>query len=206
MARPRARDYETKRRAIREAAAALFAAHGFDGSSMSDLALRCATTKSGLYHYYASKEEILFDILDEHLGTVRRIVLEAAAEGQGRPPAERLELILARLLAAYASAGHQHKVQLNELGRLPEAQRAAIVSMERDVVQVVADTLAEINPNLARERGLLKPVTMSLFGMVNWHYTWFREDGPLSRADYARLATRLFLDGACSLAPPPGNR
>ncbi len=47
MARPRAQDYDAKRGAIREAAAALFAEHGFDGSSMSDLAERCATTKSG---------------------------------------------------------------------------------------------------------------------------------------------------------------
>jgi hypothetical protein len=28
---------------------------------------------------------------------------------------------------------------------------------------------------------------------------WFREDGPMTRADYARLATRLFLDGAKAL-------
>jgi TetR/AcrR family transcriptional regulator len=35
---------------------------------------------------------------------------------------------------------------------------------------------------------LLKPLTMSLFAMLNWAYTWFKEDGPMSRADYARLA------------------
>jgi TetR/AcrR family transcriptional regulator len=198
MARPRAADYDAKRTAIRQTAAALFAERGFDGSSMSDLAERCGTTKSGLYHYYASKEEVLFDILSEHIGKVLHIVQEAAAEGAGRPPAERLELILARLLAAYASADHQHKVQLSELGRLPAEQRGAIVGMERDIVRVVAETLAEINPQLARER-LLRPVTMSLFGMVNWHYTWFREGGPLTRDDYARLATRLFLDGARTL-------
>ncbi len=40
---------------------------------------------------------------------------------------------------------------------------------------------------------------MSLFGLLNWHYTWFRDGGPLSRADYAKLATRLFLDGAKAL-------
>lgn len=199
MARPRAQDYEAKRAAIRDAAAALFAEHGFDGSSMSDLAERCATTKSGLYHYYASKEEVLFDILSEHIGKVRRIVREAAAEGRGLPPAERLELILARLLAAYASADHQHKVQLNELVRLPGEQRAEIVAMERDIVRLVSDTLAEINPTLAADGSLLKPVTMSLFGMVNWHYMWFREGGPLTREGYAKLATRLFLDGARAL-------
>ena len=199
MARQRAVDYDAKRAAIRDAAAALFAEHGFDGSSMSDLAERCVTTKSSLYHYYDSKEEVLHDILAEHIGKVLAIVRAAVAEGAGGDPARRLELIVTRLLAAYASADDQHKVQLNELWRLPEAQRATIIAMEREIVRLVADTLAEINPNLARTEGVLKPVTMSLFGLLNWHYMWFRDDGPLSRADYASLATRLFLDGAKAL-------
>jgi TetR/AcrR family transcriptional regulator len=166
---------------------------------MSDLALRCATTKSGLYHYYESKEEVLHDILAVHIGKVLGIVRAAVAEAAGSAPDQRLELIVARLLAAYASADDQHKVQLNELWRLPEPQREAIMGMEREIVRLVADTLAEINPSLARTKGLLKPVTMSLFGFLNWQYMWFREDGPLSRAEYAKLATRLFLDGAKAL-------
>jgi TetR/AcrR family transcriptional regulator len=199
MARPRAVDYNAKRNAIREAAAALFAEHGFDGCSMSDLAQRCVTTKSSLYHYYGSKEEVLHDILALHIGNVLAIVRAAVAEAAGQGPAQRLELIVTRLLAAYASADHQHKVQLNELWRLPEPQRETIMGMEREIVRHVADALAEINPNLVRTKGLLKPVTMSFFGLLNWHYMWFREDGPLSRADYAKLATRLFLDGAKAL-------
>jgi TetR/AcrR family transcriptional regulator len=197
MARPRAADHDAKRAAIRDAAAALFAEHGFDGSSMSDLAQRCGTTKAGLYHYYASKEEVLHDILAVHIGKVLGVVRGAAAEPGS--PRERLELIVDRLLAAYASADDQHKVQLNELRRLPAEQREAIMGMEREIVRLVADTLAEINPNLTRANGLLKPVTMSLFGCLNWHYMWFRDDGPLSRADYAKLATRLFLDGVKEL-------
>jgi TetR/AcrR family transcriptional regulator len=197
MARPRAADYDAKRAAIREAAAALFAEHGFDGSSMSDLAARCGTTKSGLYHYYEGKEDVLYDVLAVHIGKVLEVVRAAASEPGGAR--ERLELIVGRLLAAYASADVQHKVQLNELERLPEAQRQTIMGMEREIVRLVSDTLAEINPSLARTKGLLKPVTMSLFGFLNWHYTWFRDDGPLTRADYAKLATRLFLDGARAL-------
>lgn len=90
MARPRAQDYDARRMAIREAAAALFAEHGFDGCSMSDLAQRCATTKSGLYHYYRSKEEVLHDILAEHIGKVLAIVRAAAAEAAGQDPRQRL--------------------------------------------------------------------------------------------------------------------
>ena len=118
MARQRAANYDAKRMAIRDAAAALFAEHGFDVSSMSDLALRCATTKSSLYHYYKSKEEIN-DILDEHIDRGLRIVREAAAEGEMADPALRLETIVTGLLAAYSIADNQHKVQLNELPDYP---------------------------------------------------------------------------------------
>jgi TetR/AcrR family transcriptional regulator len=42
-------------------------------------------------------------------------------------------------------------------------------------------------------------VTMSLFGMLNWFYMWFRGNGAISRADYAKLATQLLVGGVRSL-------
>jgi hypothetical protein len=39
------------------------------------------------------------------------------------------------------------------------------------------------------------PVTMSLFGMMNWVYMWFRDGGRISREDYADVATTLILEG-----------
>jgi TetR/AcrR family transcriptional regulator len=56
-------------------------------------------------------------------------------------------------------------------------------------------------PAIGRSKTLLKPVTMSLFGMLNWHYMWFREGGTMSREDYADLATTLLIEGAQALAP-----
>ena len=47
---------------------------------------------------------------------------------------------------------------------------------------------------------LLKRVTMSFFGMVNWHYLWFWPGAGLTRADYADLVTRLIAEGATGFA------
>ena len=55
--------------------------------------------------------------------------------------------------------------------------------------------IAEAEPSIG-DGPYLKPITMSRFGMLNWHYLWFREEGNVSRADYARLATQLILGGA----------
>jgi hypothetical protein len=40
---------------------------------------------------------------------------------------------------------------------------------------------------------------MSLFGMINWHYMWFREGKALTREDYADLVTTLLVEGAAAL-------
>ncbi len=199
MGRQRARDYDDKRAMIRDAAAALFAERGFDGSSIADLADRCGMTKPALYHYFSSKEALLYEILDVHIGMLRRMVLEADLEARGWEPSRRLEHIVHRLLTAYRDADDKHKVQLNELERLPEPQRKMIKSMECDIVNVVAGILLLVNPRLDEHPGLLKPVVMSLFGMINWHYTWFRENGAVSRNGFAKFATRLFIDGAKAL-------
>lgn len=199
MGRQRARDYDAKRAMIRDAAAKLFAEHGFDGSSVADLALRCGLTKPALYHYFPSKEALLYEILDTHIGMLRRMVLEADLEAREWEPKRRLEHIVHHLLAAYRDADDKHKIQLNELDRLPEPQRRVIKSMERDIVEVVAGILVLVNPRLDGSSGLLKPVVMSLFGILNWHYTWFRENGALSRPAFATFATRLFLEGVEAL-------
>ena len=52
-----------------------------------------------------------------------------------------------------------------------------------------------INPDLHQGRPLLMPVTMSLFGMMNWVYMWFKDGGPITREDYADIATSLILEG-----------
>jgi len=68
MARTQAADFEQRREKIVERAAQLFAERGFLGASIADLAKACKTSKSLIYHYYSSKEEILFDVMHRMSG------------------------------------------------------------------------------------------------------------------------------------------
>jgi TetR/AcrR family transcriptional regulator len=192
MARTRAADYDDKRRAILATATELFAEHGYDRSSIAEVAKACGVSKALLYHYYTSKEVLLHDIIEHHL-TRLLVAIEAADEAELSPRA-RLEALSVALLVAYRDANHEHKIQINELGKLPEPQQEPLKALERELVERFADAVAAVRPEL-KENGLLKPVTMSLFGMLNWHYLWFRPKGQLSRADYARLAVTLLLEG-----------
>lgn len=198
MARPRADDYDDKRKAILKTSAALFAEHGFDRASMNQIAQGCGVSKALLYHYYANKDALLFDIIRDHLDELNAAVEEAAAPAA--PGEARLEACVGALLDAYRDANAEHKIQINEMKRLPPEQQEELKERERQLVKMFAAALADAVPALGGGSELLKPVTMSLFGMVNWHYMWFREGGPVSREDYARIATRLILDGARSLA------
>ena len=67
MARTRATDYDDKRRAILHRAARLFADDGYDRASMASIAADCGVSKALLYHYYDSKDALLFDVIGEHL-------------------------------------------------------------------------------------------------------------------------------------------
>ncbi|MEC7669654.1 MAG: TetR/AcrR family transcriptional regulator, partial [Pseudomonadota bacterium] len=117
------------------------------------------------------------------------------------PPRDRLQKLVKATLDAYEGADDMHKVQLNAGEALDEDQLAQVTTMNRQIVKRIADVIAEIHPELAAPSGsLLMPVTMSLFGMMNWAYLWFREDGPMTREDYARMATTLILDGVKGVA------
>ncbi len=193
MSRPRAADHAIKRQAILNRAAELFADRGYAGTSMAEIAEACGTSKALLYHYYDSKEELLSDLLQVHFEKLEAAV--AAADRGGLAPPERLKALVRGLLDAYAGADALHKVQINDLARLPLTRQEALKAYERRLVARFSGAIADINPRLARKRAVLVPVTMSLFGMINWSYLWFREGGAMSRAEYADLVAQMTIDG-----------
>jgi len=194
MARTRAADFDEKRRSILDSAAAVFTKLGMERASMAQIAQENNVSKALLYHYYPSKDLLIFDIGRTHL-----VELEAAIIEADRPdlePRARLRHLIGGVLENYRTASNFHQVLLNGTGSLTEAQRLELREMERRIVKAFSDVLTDINPALAQNRAGVTPVTMSLFGILNWVYTWFRPSGALSREGYADMVTALFLDGA----------
>lgn len=194
MARTRAADFEEKQRGILDKAAQVFAEQGMEKASMSQIATVAQVSKALLYHYYPSKDALIFAIIITHLEE-----LDAAIEEADDPtltPELRLRKLVGTVLDAYRGADNQHKVQLNATAALSDEQKSEITAVERSVVRRFSTVLDQINPGLnTKERPLLMPVTMSLFGMMNWVYMWFKDGGRISREDYADVATTLILEG-----------
>jgi TetR/AcrR family transcriptional regulator len=104
---------------------------------------------------------------------------------------------------AYRDADAEHRVQIEALRLLPEVEQEELKALERRLVALFAEAIRALSPAAFEARPLLKPVTMALFGMLNWFYMWFREGGTISREGYATLATDMLVAGVRELARRP---
>ncbi|MBL8384818.1 MAG: TetR family transcriptional regulator [Burkholderiales bacterium] len=196
MARTQAADYESQRMAILEHAAEAFAASGYAACTMADVAAKSGASKARLYHYYASKEAILFDLLDrhtEHLQAIARETRERALR-EGLAPRAELELMIRDFLEAYRTARTRHIALLNDVKFLGEAQRARIVARERAVVEAFAVALERAFPGRVTAANR-RAVTMMLMGAMNWTFTWLKPDGALTYAEYAATVADVLFRG-----------
>ncbi|MDO8288792.1 MAG: TetR/AcrR family transcriptional regulator [Parvibaculum sp.] len=197
MARPQAANYDERRKDIVDAAARLFAERGFAGASIADLAKACGTSKALLYHYYPSKDDILYDVMRTHLDKLTEAAekiseLNLTAE-------DHLRRLIADFMSLYADAAAHQKVLLNELRGLPAQRRKKIVKQQRQLVEVIEKLFLELQPRFRRQRKFLRPATMLFFGTINFTHTWFHPDGPVTADQLAAMATDLLFEGIAGL-------
>lgn len=194
MARTIAKDHDQKRNQILKSAARVFARDGYDRASMSILARECGISKANIYHYYDSKDAILFDILDSYLSALRDRVTGIDLGGLGAE--DRLRRIVAEILLAYQGADDEHQVQIGAMSALPEDQQRQMRAYQRDMVRFMSDALRAVAPDaFDGDEARLRGATMSVFGMLNWYYMWNSGAGHAAREDYAALVTDLTLGG-----------
>lgn len=193
MARNQAADFEQRRETIVENAVTLFATAGFLGTSVADLAKSCKTSKSLIYHYFSSKEDILFEAMDSHV----RVLWEAASKiiAMDASPEQKLQTLIHTLMHLYAGAASRHKVLANELYHLPRERRDLIIARQSQLVHAVSDIFTQIRPELKSTPELVSPAAMVFFGMINWTHIWYDPSGPASIDNVANLIVDMALHG-----------
>jgi len=202
MARGRAAGYDDQRQAILDQAAQLFARHGYSATSMNQVAEACGLSKATLYHYFRDKYSMLVSIAEghvSHLHTLARIPVPS-----GTTPSQQLEQLIHRIVAAYADAEHAHRVLTEDVRFLEPQDQARVLDKERQVVAVFARAVVAVRPELD-EAGLAKPLTMLLFGMINWMFTWMKSDGALTHEAMAPIVADLFLGGLTAVRAGRGQ-
>ncbi len=193
MPRARAGDFGAKQQLIRDRAAELFASRGFAATSTADVAQACGISKGLIWHYFESKEAILFDLLHAHVDALDAAATAALAESAD--PRAQLRAFLRAHLRLYAHARARHVLLVSALESLAPRQRGVIVAKQRRLVETAAALLARVAPSLKAAPALRWPAAMGLYGFINWTYTWFDAGGPTSPEAFADFACTTFLSG-----------
>ncbi|HEY1392215.1 MAG TPA: TetR/AcrR family transcriptional regulator [Methylibium sp.] len=203
MARGRAANYDEQRELILANAAQLFAQRGYSATSMNEVAEACGLSKPTLYHYFRDKYELLVSIAENHVSLLQAVVDEVMQRPlpSGAPPETRLRELILRFVEEYGGAQHAHRVLTEDVKFLHTADRERILGKEREVVGGFARAVAELRPE-AKGDGLNKPLTMLLFGMINWMFTWLRPDGELDHKAMAPIVADLFFGGLGAVHSP----
>ncbi len=199
MARGRSAGYDDQRELILAHAAALFAHQGYHATSMNQVAEACALSKATLYHYYRDKDAMLVQIAEGHVS--RLVVLVDEVQALQLAPEPQLRELIRRIVAEYADAQHAHRVLTEDVKFLPPADRSRILARERHVVARFAAAVAALRPELS-DAALDKPLTMLLFGMINWMFTWVKPERGLDYPALAPMVTELFLGGLPAVPLP----
>jgi len=199
MGRGRAAGYNDQREMILEQAAHLFARRGYPSTSMNQVAEACGLSKATLYHYYKDKYSLLVSIAEGHVSRLQALVVEVEAEALA--PEQRLRELIRRIVEEYADAQDAHRVLTEDVKFLDEADRERVLDHERDVVSGFARAVAEVRGE-SLQAELSKPLTMLLFGMINWMFTWMKPEGELDYDAMAPIVADLFMGGLTAVKPP----
>ena len=191
----RPREEELRRTAVR-----LFREHGYDGTSMQDLAEALGMHRGSLYHYIDSKEDLLFGIVETAMARFHEEV-RPILEGDG-PAAERLARAVAAHLRIAADEPDELTLLQVEVKALAPARRARIVA-ERDAYEhawraFIREGMRDGSFGCEDER----TAGFMILAACNWFSQWYHPTGPLGVDDFAARFTALFLD-ALRAEPAP---
>jgi AcrR family transcriptional regulator len=170
----------------------VFCDKGYAAASMRDLSRASGVSLSGLYYYFGSKEELLYLIQKHTFSTIvdrLRQRLDEVTE-----PADRIRMFILNHLEYFLANQKAMKVLSHEDDVLKNGFGAEIAALKREYYRICVELL----DGYKRVRGLefsSRAAVLSLFGMMNWIYTWYnpRVDGDAT--ELAREMGHIVLHG-----------
>lgn len=202
MSRGRSAGYDDQRGMILARAAGLFARRGYTATSMNQVAEACGLSKATLYHYYKDKYALLLSISENHVSHLEALVVVVLAKKL--TPQRQMRELIRSLVQEYADAQDAHRVLTEDVRFLEPEDRERVLGKEREVVAGFAKVVGALRPDL-KKASLSKPLTMLLFGMINWMFTWMRPDGELDYDAMAPVVADLFLGGLSGVRVPTAS-
>ncbi len=170
----------------------VFCDKGYAAASMRDLSRASGVSLSGLYYYFESKEELLYLIQKRTFSTIvdrLRQRLDEVAD-----PADRIRMFILNHLEYFLANQKAMKVLSHEDDVLKNGCGAEIAALKREYYRICVDLM----DGYKRARGLefsSRTAVLSLFGMMNWIYTWYNPRVDADATELAREMGDIFLQG-----------
>jgi len=177
---------------ILDHATEVFCEKGYEGASMRDLSRATGMSLAGLYYYFESKERLLF-LIQKHTFTTILAKLKALLENVTDPEL-RIRLFILNHLQYFVSNQQGLKVLSHEDESLKNGLSSEIAGIKREYYRICL----ELMEDLRRKRGLdfnTRTAVMSLFGMINWTFTWLKPDGKLGYREFAEQVVSVIEHG-----------
>ncbi len=185
---------QQKIKKICKAAARVFYKIGYLEANLDDIASAVKMSKGGVYHYFSSKDEILFCVLDNYMDVVLED-LESQLEGlsTGEP---KIKFIIKRHLELYADHKEEAKTLLHDLNCLSVKYRRKIATKEREYLRLAVEALSECKwGKVGVKREEFTALAFLLFGMCNWCYNWYDPKGPIDVNALSQIIWTVFMKG-----------
>jgi TetR/AcrR family transcriptional regulator, cholesterol catabolism regulator len=184
--------YDRRMAEILTHATDVFCEKGYEGASMRDLSRATGMSLAGLYYYFESKERLLFLIQKHTFSTIVQL-LKKRIEGV-TDPEQRIRIFILNHLEYFLANQAAMKVLSHEDDALKNGFGSEVAAIKREYYRICVGLLDD----LKRYRGLqfsTRIAVMSLFGMMNWIYTWHNPRVDADAAAMAREMSDIFLRG-----------
>ena len=184
--------YDQRLSEILAHATQVFDEKGYEGASMRDLSRATGMSLAGLYYYFDSKEKLLYLIQKHTFGTIVERLRERLKTSAD--PVERIRICILNHLEYFLANQQGMKVLSHEDEVLKNHYGAEISAIKREYYRICVDLLDD----LKKVRGLQfssRTAVLSLFGMINWIYTWYKPRVDGGAPKLAQEMADLFLRG-----------
>jgi AcrR family transcriptional regulator len=185
--------YDHRKEQLLGAAARVFAASGFAGTSMRDLSRASAMSLAGIYYYCEGKDDLLYQIQKQCFEKVTEGASSVVNRASG--PEEKLAAFIKHHVEYFVAHMAEMKVLAHEAESLSGPMLEEVTRLKRAYVDLLVDLLAAVDGTNGAERQRRQVAAYTLFGMMNWIYTWYRPGGNVGVDELAETITRLFLHG-----------
>jgi len=170
-------------------AAIVFSEKGFASATLTDVSRAVGISKAGIYHYFSTKEELLFLVINRYMDLVMDRVKE---DLKATPATERVKLFVKRHIDLYKNNTHESHVMLHEIKNLPpkywEVTRKKMKEYHNLLLFAIEglDGWGDVNSETK------KISAYTLLGMCNWIYWWYDPEGRVSPEELSDIIVKIF--------------